>query len=94
MKGFHNPRELPKEKAQAIKVLQDLEQLKLRIEEQLQWIDQLEQPDPTLIAYDLLNLMFDIVFSAMHQEEWGELVAAEGMVSEDVAGATTIEDTI
>jgi hypothetical protein len=94
MKGFHNPRELPKEKAQAIKVLQDLEQLKLRIEEQLQWVKQLEQPDPTLVAHDLLKLMFDIVFSAMHREDWGELVAAEGMVLEDVAGATTIEDTI
>jgi serine/threonine protein kinase len=93
-KGFNNPRKLPEEKARALKVLQDLEQLKYESEEQSQWIQQLGQPDPMLSAHDLLTLMFGIVLSAMHPQSWGELSPAEGMVLEDVAGSTTIENTV
>ena len=91
---FNNPRKLPEEKARALKVLQDLEQLKYESEEQSQWIKQLGQPDPVLSADDLLKLMFSTVLSAMHRKGWGELAPAKGMVLENVAGSTTIEDTV
>jgi len=57
-------------------------------------IKELAKPELTLNAYDLIELMFDIVLQAMYREDWGELSAAEGIELEDVNDATTIEATV
>ncbi len=56
-----------------IKLLQDLETLKLQWEKQDQWISILQQPRPRMSVYDLLELMFNIVLRTMYNPEWGTL---------------------
>jgi serine/threonine protein kinase len=93
-KDLGNPKKLSKEKTLAIKVLTDLEQLKLQSENLLRLIKELGKPNLIINAHELIELMFDIILQAMYLEEWGELSAAEGIQLEDVAGATTIEATV
>ncbi|UCH21136.1 MAG: hypothetical protein JSU83_21930 [Deltaproteobacteria bacterium] len=93
-KGLGNPKKFSKEKTLAIKVLADLEQLKLQSENLLRLIKELGKPNLIINAHELIELMFDIVLQAMYLEEWGELSEAEGIQLEDVAGATTIEATV
>ncbi len=81
-------------KATAVKVLEDLEHLKLQSENLSRLIKELGKPELILNAHDLIELMFDIVLQAMYREDWGELSAAEGIEFEDVNDATTIEATV
>jgi hypothetical protein len=71
-----------------------LEHLKLQSENLSRLIKELAKSDLTMNAYDLIELMFDIVLQAMYREEWGELSVAEGIELEDVSEATTIEATV
>jgi len=89
-----NSENLPRGKALAIKVLEDLEQLKHQSENLARLIKELGKPNLTLTAYDLIALMFDLVLHAMYRKEWGQLSAAEGIKLEDVTEATTIEATV
>ncbi|MGD2272829.1 MAG: hypothetical protein PVI06_20705, partial [Desulfobacterales bacterium] len=92
--GLSGPNHVTKGKARAIKVLQDLEQLKLQSENLSRSITELANPRLILNARDLMELIFDIVLQAMYREEWGEPSAAEGFELEDVSGTTTIESTV
>jgi hypothetical protein len=86
--------QVTKGKARAIKVLQDLEQLKLQSENLSRSIKELANSQRILNACDLIELIFDIVLQAMYREEWGEPSAAEGFEFDDVSDATTIESTV
>jgi len=92
--GLGHPPKMTVGKAMAVKVLEDLEHLKLQSENLSRLIKELAKPELILNAHDLLELMFDIVLQAMYREEWGELSAAEGIELEEVSGATTIEATV
>jgi serine/threonine protein kinase len=92
--GVSNPQKMTAAKAMAVKVLEDLEHLKLQSENLSRLIKELAKPELTLNAYDLIELMFDIVLQVMYREDWGELSAAEGIELEDVNDATTIEATV
>jgi hypothetical protein len=94
MDGVNNPQKMATTKATAVKVLEDLEHLKLQSENLSRLIKELAKSDLTMNAYDLIELMFDIVLQAMYREEWGELSVAEGIELEDVSEATTIEATV
>jgi serine/threonine protein kinase len=92
--GMSDPNRATRGKDRAIKVLQDLEQLKLQSENLSRSIKALGNPILILNAYDLIELIFDIVLQAMYREEWGEPSAAEGFELEDVSDSTTIESTV
>jgi serine/threonine protein kinase len=81
-------------KAMAVKVLDDLLQIKFQSENLSRLIKELGKPELILNAHDLIELIFDIVLQAMYREEWGELSAAEGIELEEVNEATTIEATV
>jgi serine/threonine protein kinase len=81
-------------KATAVRVLDDLLQLKLQSENLSRLIKELGKPELILNAHDLIELIFDIVLQAMYRQEWGELSAAEGIELEEVNEATTIEATV
>jgi hypothetical protein len=92
--GLSNDQKMTVGKAMAVKVLEDLEHLKLQSENLSRLIKELAKPELILNAHDLIELMFDIILQAMYREEWGELSAAEGIELEEVSGATTIEATV
>jgi hypothetical protein len=92
--GLGNPPKMTVGKAMAVKVLEDLEHLKLQSENLSRVIKELAKPELILNAHDLMELMFDIVLQAMYREEWGELSAAEDIELEEVSEATTIEATV
>lgn len=56
-----------------LKFIKDLEHLKLQSEQFDQSIARLDQHPAILSAYELLELMFNIVLKAMYLEEWGNL---------------------
>lgn len=60
-------------KVRIIALLKDLEVLKIRLERQNRRLSLLEQPNPKISVYELLELMFHIVLNVMHKEEWGSL---------------------
>jgi hypothetical protein len=84
----------PQEKAEALKVLDDLEKMKIKVEKQMQRIKLFEQPSLILPADRLLWILFDTVLDAMHRSEWGELIAAEITGVKKGSEATTIESTV
>lgn len=58
---------------QIVKFLKNLEWLKVRIEEEQSVLARLRETDLSMTAYDLLQLIFQIVFKAMYKEKWGRL---------------------
>jgi len=79
---------------QALKTLNELEALKRAAEKNMLLTPLLEDPLPTLSAYELLHFMFEVVQKAMFRETWGDLVPAEVVGVREGQGATTVEATI
>ena len=84
----------PQEKAEALKVLNGLEKMKVKVEKQNKRIKLFEQPSLILPADKLLRVLFDTVLDAMHRDEWGELMAAEVVGVKKDTESTTIESTV
>ncbi len=70
----------PELKVKIITLLKDLEVLKIRLERQNRRLSLLEQPNPKISVYELLELMFHIILKVMYKEEWG--ILSEDCVSE------------
>ncbi len=62
-----------KQNRAAVKILQNLEQLKLRSEQTKHILSMLEQSSPKIPAGELIQCMFNIVLSSMYLEKWGAL---------------------
>ncbi len=84
----------PREKAEALKVLNSLERMKSKIEKQMQRIKLFDQSSLILPADRLLLVLFDAVLYAMHRDQWGELMAAEVVGIKKGTESTTIESTV
>ncbi len=61
------------EKERIIEYLNNLEKLKKRLAEQDDTIRRLNEPELKLSAYELMDIMFKIVFRRMYQDIWGEI---------------------
>ncbi|MCP4353392.1 MAG: hypothetical protein GY795_48705 [Desulfobacterales bacterium] len=90
-KGESIPKTPPEIRKQIVKFLQGLEYLKLQLEEQNRLIKLIEDPGSGVSAYDLAELMFEIVFKAMYREKWGKLsVATYEHAGDEPKGEATI----
>ncbi len=84
----------PEEKNEALRVLNGLEQMKMKVEKQMRRIKLFEPSSPILPADRLLPVLFDIVLDAMHRDDWGELMPAEITGVKKGSESTTIESTV
>ena len=84
----------PEDKAEALKVLKSLEQMKHKIEKQQQRMKLFEKSTLIFRADQLLQILFEIVLDAMHRHQWGELMAAEVTGVKAGKETTTIESTV
>lgn len=57
-------------KSEQIKILQTLERLKLQNMVLTDFLSRLDQPGVKLTVYDILSLMFAVVYNSMHKPEW------------------------
>ncbi len=55
---------------EVIRLLQNLEYLKHRLEEQIRIFRVLDQQSVTISVYKLLKLLFSIVLNCMYRQEW------------------------
>lgn len=60
-------------RSRVIQLLEAIEVRKRQADEIKSIIDLMEQDNPTMSAYELLKLMFSVVFNSMYKPEWGEL---------------------
>ncbi|MDY6990272.1 MAG: hypothetical protein SWQ30_19695 [Thermodesulfobacteriota bacterium] len=72
-KGAGTQASQPGEREQRVRFLQKLGRVKGRLEKQIKISDLLDQPNPVLSAYDLLDLMHHIVLRHMYRQKWGPL---------------------
>lgn len=77
-KGVNTPKTTDEVRSQIVRLLQDLEGMKLQLEQQNQIYDLLNQSYPRMTVYQLLDVMFTIILKAMHNEEWGPLSIETG----------------
>ncbi|MFH2065545.1 MAG: hypothetical protein ABIK15_10140 [Pseudomonadota bacterium] len=61
---------LPQDKAEQLKVLQALEHLKYHNMVLQDFLSRLDEPYAKLTVYDILSLMFTVVYNTMHKPEW------------------------
>lgn len=71
--GVNVPKTSQKIREKIIEILKILEDLKSDIEKRSKMISFFEKPNTVISVYDLLELMFNIVFNAMYKYEWGDL---------------------
>lgn len=79
---------IPKSKSNirklTVKFLADLEHLKLQSEQLASTFELLNQEITLLSAYDLLEMMFNVVLKAMYLEDWGDLSVYNEHLVEDI----------
>ncbi|MFP4032866.1 MAG: hypothetical protein ACLFTV_15005 [Desulfococcaceae bacterium] len=97
--GGGSSRVSPEVREQLLDVLRTLERYKVEQVRRTEIIDRLELRRPMLTAFQLLEIMFNVVLNAMYRPEWGRLAEDVGDIRLDEArkpGATVIsyEDTI
>ncbi len=97
--GDHGARVAPETRAQLLDVLRTLERYKIEQGRRTEIIERLELRRPMLTAFQILEIMFNVVINAMYRPEWGRLAEDVGDIRLDEArkpGATVIsyEDTI
>lgn len=95
--GVNVPETRPEIRADIITVLRRMEALKFEAEARVRMIRLLEKPEPTLSAYNLLEMMFTITLESMYRREWGDLEMMLGSIpdaEEDTESTLVYEDTI
>ncbi|MGE0084481.1 MAG: hypothetical protein AB7S75_08665 [Desulfococcaceae bacterium] len=70
--GVNIPETRPEIRSDIIRLFRNLEELKAEYEKCGQMINAM-QKSPGINAYELLTMMFHIVFHAMYKEEWGDI---------------------
>lgn len=69
-KGVNIPEASATIREEVIRLLQNLEHLKDRLEEQIRIFGVLDQQGVTISVYELLKLLFSIVLHCMYRQEW------------------------
>ncbi len=94
--GMNAPKLSPSVKTRVIELLENIEFRKRQSEELESVIRLMEQDRPGMTAYELLKLMFSVVFNTMYKAEWGELSDLEKPKSGAKTGGAmiTYEETI
>ena len=93
--GVNVPKTRQEIRKKIIDLLKILENLKLDIEERSKTIRFLEKSNIVISVYDLLEIMFNIIFNAMYKYEWGNL-SDSAMIHEvkKIAGSRPPDKTI
>lgn len=97
--GQGMPRTSPETRRRLLEVLRTLERYKIEQLRRTDTLELLEKPRATLTAFEILEIMFNVVLNTMYRPEWGRLAEDVGDIRLDEArtpGATVIsyEDTI
>jgi len=104
--GVNVPETRPEIRSDIIRLFRNLEELKAEYEKRSQMINAM-QKSPGINAYELLTMMFHIVFHAMYREEWGDITDEKALRSEmmeirgdeydtdaDASGELSYEETV
>ncbi len=70
--GIQVPEISPSVRAEVIRWLKQLEDLKSESERKSLFLSMLAEEKPSISAYDLLDMMFSVVFHAMYGVKWGK----------------------
>ncbi|MEZ4528875.1 MAG: hypothetical protein R2941_23430, partial [Desulfobacterales bacterium] len=73
--GIQVPKVSPSVREQVIRWLRGLEQIRAESERKSLFLSMLDEEKPSLSAYDLLDMMFSVVFHAMYVSKWGRPAA-------------------
>jgi len=91
--GVNVPETRPEIRSDIIRLFRNLEELKAEYEKRRQIITAM-QKSPGINAYELLTMMFHIVFHAMYKEEWGDITDEKALRAEirEIRGVTSDTD--
>ncbi len=92
--GKNIPGEHRKEKTKLIGLLHELGRLKSRAEKQALAFSRLNRPKPVMSAYELMELLFGIVFNSMYLEKWGDLSGVYILNSGTLSNESLFEATV
>ncbi len=70
-KGVNVPETSPEIRNRIIQMLHHLETLKLNLEEGTRFVSVFKRDPLTMSTYEILTYMFNIIFNAMYDEQWG-----------------------
>ncbi len=92
--GVNIPETRPEIRSDIIRLFRNLEELKAEYEKRSQMIISMQR-SPILNVYELLTMMFNIVFHAMYREEWGDITDEKTLRSEimEIRGEAYDTDT-
>ncbi len=76
-KGVNVPETKPEIRNRIIQLLHRLETLKLNLEEGTRFVSIFKREPLTMSTYEILTYMFNIIFNAMYDEEWGVVTMEE-----------------
>jgi len=82
------------DRTQLIALLENLELLKLRLEQQTRLLNLLEHSSPKISAYELLHYMFNLVMGRMYVQESKELPPMESADATGIKGGISSKTTI
>ncbi len=92
-KGENTPRIPPQIRVQTIRLLKNLEEMRRLIETLARFSRSIEEENSEFTSYQILEVMFAIVFRTMYREQWEESVEEEESISEADASDLN-EDTL